>query len=88
MKSLRILDIGNNRISSLEGISNVQNLTDIWANDNKIESLAHVEDCVKPLSGTVTCIYLAGNPCALENNYKLRMLHVLPKLEQLDDKPI
>lgn len=88
MKNLKILDIASNRITSLDGIEHLTSLSDLWANDNAIISLDHVEDRLRPLRENLTCVYLQGNPCALETNYKLRMLHTLPKLEQLDDRPI
>jgi protein phosphatase 1 regulatory subunit 7 len=86
MPNLKILDVASNRLSSLEGLQELDALTDLWANDNAIAVLDKVEDTLRPLRQVLTCVYLHGNPCAAESNYKLRMLHLLPNLEQLDDK--
>lgn len=89
LTNLRILDIASNMISSLgSSISSMSKLTDLWANDNAIESLDHVEEALRPVKSTLTTVYLQGNPCANETNYKLRMLYLLPSLEQLDDNPV
>lgn len=40
------------------------------------------------LRSSLTCIYLKGNPCAAVPSYVLRVRHLLPKLEQLDDNPV
>lgn len=37
---------------------------------------------------TLSCLYLKGNPCAAAPSYALRMRHLLPQLEQLDDNPV
>ena len=39
-------------------------LTDLWANDNAIESLDEVEEALKSQRACLTCVYLRGNPCA------------------------
>lgn len=63
-------------------------LSDLWANDNQIESLDEVEEALRSQHKSMTCIYLRGNPCAASMSYKLRMKHALPRLEQLDDNPV
>ena len=63
-------------------------LTDLWANDNKIDSLDDVEAALKSQRGSLSCLYLRGNPCAAGTDYKLRMKFALPQLEQLDDNPV
>jgi len=87
--NLKILDVANNNIRSLCSLEKcVPLLTDVWANDNGVESLEEVERCLKPHAERLSCVYLHGCPCAVEQHYKLRMKHLLPKLEQLDDMPI
>lgn len=63
-------------------------LTDLWANDNQIESLDEVEGALRSQAGSLSCVYLRGNPCAAGHDYKLRMKFALPRLEQLDDNPV
>ena len=86
--NLRILDVANNRLTSLEGVGGLQQLTDLWANDNQIGSLDDVESALAAQRPTLSCLYLKGNPCAGGNDYRLRMQHLMPQLEQLDDLPI
>jgi hypothetical protein len=68
--------------------SKMSKLTDLWANDNAIEDLDGVESALRPVRSTLTTLYLQGNPCAKDTNYKLRMLYLIPNLEQLDDNPV
>ncbi len=63
-------------------------LTDLWLNDNQIESLDRVEEALRAQAATLTCVYLQNNPCAATPSYALRMRHLLPKLAQLDDNPV
>lgn len=63
-------------------------LTDLWLNDNAIESLDEVEAALASQRATLSCVYLKGNPCAGAPSYALRMRHLLPKLTQLDDNPV
>ena len=86
--NLKILDIASNRIKSLKGIETLTNLTDLWANDNAIESMDDIESELKQIASTLETVYLRGNPCASDSKYKLRMLYLLPKLQQLDDNPV
>ena len=64
------------------------NLTDLWANQNEIGNLDQVEIALKATAPSLETVYLMGNPCASDSKYKLRMLYLLPKLEQLDDNPV
>lgn len=86
--NLKILDIASNRITSLEGISTLTRLTDLWANDNLVTTMEQVEAALRPLRRTLDTVYFRGNPCSLDENYKLRMLYLLPNLQQLDDNPV
>ena len=63
-------------------------LSDLWLNDNQIESLDEVEAALQPQRPTLSCIYLKGNPCASAPSYALRLRHLLPHLAQLDDNPV
>lgn len=63
-------------------------LTDLWANDNRIGSLDEVEAALASQRATLSCVYLRGNPCAAGTDYKLRLKFALPLLQQLDDAPV
>ena len=53
-----------------------------------IASLDEVEEALRSQRGSMTCVYLRGNPAAAGTDYKLRMTCALPLLEQLDDSPL
>lgn len=77
-----------NALSSAVPAAHYLQLTDLWANDNQIGSLDEVEAALKSQRGSMSCVYLRGNPCAAGTDYKLRMKFTLPRLEQLDDSPV
>ncbi|KAK2076804.1 hypothetical protein QBZ16_005030 [Prototheca wickerhamii] len=85
LKKLRILDVSNNRLVTLDGLEDHPALTDLWANDNQLESLEEVETVLQQYSQTLSCVYLSGNPCAGVQQYRRRVTALLPHLEQLDD---
>ncbi|KAL6774147.1 hypothetical protein ACKKBG_A23930 [Auxenochlorella protothecoides x Auxenochlorella symbiontica] len=85
LANLRILDVANNRLTSLAGLQGFPQLTDLWANDNQLASLDEAGAELEHVRDSLTCLYLGGNPCAKETQYRLRLEHTLPNLEQLDD---
>lgn len=63
-------------------------LTDLWLNDNQVGDLAEVESALGAHADTLSCVYLAGNPVAAVADYRGRLQRLLPRLAQLDDKPV
>lgn len=47
-----------------------------------------MEAALRSQRGSLSCVYLRGNPCAAAHDYKLRLKFALPQLEQLDDNPV
>lgn len=88
LTKLQILDISSNHIDSLEGLETLSGLTDLWANDNLIPDLSNVETSLKQSRNILTVVYLRGNPCSMHDQYKLRVMHLLPNLEELDGVPL
>lgn len=87
LKQLKVLDVSRNRLRHVDGVGQLPMLTDLWANNNCIENLDEVERELQMLKDSLQVLYLNNNPF-MENQgqaYKLRMVHVLPNLEQLDD---
>ena len=41
---MEILDVSTNQVHSLQGVSTLTRLKDLWVNDNAIESLEHVAE--------------------------------------------
>eukprot|EP00200_Dunaliella_tertiolecta_P004477 CAMPEP_0202341768 /NCGR_PEP_ID=MMETSP1126-20121109/2616_1 /ASSEMBLY_ACC=CAM_ASM_000457 /TAXON_ID=3047 /ORGANISM="Dunaliella tertiolecta, Strain CCMP1320" /LENGTH=325 /DNA_ID=CAMNT_0048932621 /DNA_START=81 /DNA_END=1058 /DNA_ORIENTATION=+ len=88
LKNLKILDVSNNRISKVEGLESQTQLEDLWLNDNAVPSLDDdaLANGLKPVTATLTVIYLEGNPAAQDPAYEERVRQLLPKLKQLDSK--
>ncbi|BDA47133.1 Protein phosphatase 1 regulatory subunit 7 [Coccomyxa sp. Obi] len=88
---LRVLDVSSNRVADITGVEALTQLTDLWLNDNAIGSLADLAAAAGgPPGGTMTTLYLAGNPAVDEAGghaaYRAAVLKLFPKLEQLDDE--
>ena len=82
---LQILDVSNNQLKSMAGLSSLQHLQDLWLNDNQILELEDVNAELDGCRSTLTCVYLSCNPATRNNPlYKQCMLRWLPKLQQLD----
>ena len=82
---LQILDVSNNQLKSVAGLSSLQHLQDLWLNDNQILELEDVNAELDGCRSTLTCVYLSCNPATRNNPlYKQCMLRWLPKLQQLD----
>ena len=82
---LQILDVSNNQLQQVAGLSSLQHLQDLWLNDNNILELEDVNAELDGCRSTLTCVYLSCNPATRKNPlYKQYMLRWLPKLQQLD----
>lgn len=85
LQELQILDVSNNQLKKIIGLSSLQHLQDLWLNDNQILELEDVNVELDGCRSTLTCVYLSCNPATRNNPlYKQCMLRWLPKLEQLD----
>lgn len=84
---LKVLDVSHNRLRHVDGVGKLPELTDLWANNNLIENLDVVEQEIALLQDSLQVLYLNGNPFfeSQGHAYKLRMTHILPNLQQLDD---
>ncbi|KAJ1367453.1 hypothetical protein KIN20_028364 [Parelaphostrongylus tenuis] len=84
LKKLRIIDISNNEVTSFDGISELKELTDVWANDNRISSWAEVDK----LSGLdkLDTIYLERNPIyeSDRTGYRRKVMLALQQVKQID----
>jgi protein phosphatase 1 regulatory subunit 7 len=88
LKNLKVLDVSRNQLRGLDGVGTLPLLTDLWANNNLIENLEQVEIELQGLADSLQVLYLNNNPFLegqVRTSYKLRMTHILPNLEQLDD---
>jgi protein phosphatase 1 regulatory subunit 7 len=82
-KSLKVLDLANNRISTLRNLSELNKLEELWINDNQLNSYPDIEKQLKNLSN-LSCVYFERNPLAQDTQYRLKVKLALPQLKQLD----
>uniref|UniRef100_A0AAY5EX07 Cilia- and flagella-associated protein 410 n=1 Tax=Electrophorus electricus TaxID=8005 RepID=A0AAY5EX07_ELEEL len=86
--NIEVLTLSANKISSLEHLSNCQNLTELYLRRNDIQNiseLSHLKNlaCLKVL-------WLAENPCCETDpvKYRLTVLRNLPCLHKLDNQVV
>jgi len=85
MPELQILDVSNNQLSTVSGLSSLQKLQDLWLNNNQILELDTLNAELDGCRSTLTCVYLTCNPATRNNPLcKQRMMQWLPNLQQLD----
>ena len=87
MPNLRVLDISSNKVEGLDNLEGCPHMTDLWMNDNRLQSLDEVDKLRVP-GGSLEVVYLHGNPLAKDPKYKLTLLSLCPKLEQLDQNDV
>jgi hypothetical protein len=82
LTKLNILDMAHNRISKIEGIECLSELTDLWLNNNNISN----DDDLKMLVYVpkVTTIYLWKNPIARDRTYKEKIKKYLKHCEDIN----
>ena len=84
MSQLEILSLSSNRISSLCSLSNCLNLREIYLRNNNIysfEELNHLKNLPN-----LKILWLEGNPICKDIFYIKKVLNILPKLKNLDNK--
>ncbi len=91
LPNLRVLDVSSNRVADITGVETLSQLTDLWLNDNAIDSLAELAAAAGgPTKEVLTILYLAGNPAVDKAGghaaYRAAILKLFPKLQQLDDE--
>ena len=79
---LLFLTVNHNRLGSLSGIEAAPNLKHLNAASNLLQSLADVVNILPP---GLEDLLLAGNPAALEENYRYQLVGALPELVELDE---
>lgn len=77
------VDIAGNQIKQLENISQLSELTELWANDNEINNWPLVEKELSQLKQLST-VYLERNPLASDVMYRKKLMLIAPSLMQID----
>ncbi|GIX79095.1 hypothetical protein CEXT_783441 [Caerostris extrusa] len=86
LPNVEVLSLSVNAISSLEDFSHCDNLQELYIRKNNIAELAeirHLRDLPK-----LKNLWLADNPCAESDDYRLTVIRALPQLQKLDNMPI
>lgn len=84
---LTALDIAGNMIEKIENVSHLSQITDFWANDNKIVNLNDLDTQLGPkYMPVLDTIYLEGNPAQRSEGpaYRRKLKLLLPQLKQID----
>lgn len=81
--SLRVLDIGNCGVTSISALRPLIFLTNLVANDNKMESLVDVKETLSELP-SLTHLTLKGNPLCEMQRHKDCLVEEAPFLRVLD----
>jgi protein phosphatase 1 regulatory subunit 7 len=81
---LKMIDAANSSITTLDFLSHLKDLEDLWLNDNKISSWSEVDKLSKLPS--LDTVYLERNPIYDEdrNNYRRKVILALPQVTQID----
>eukprot|EP00466_Bigelowiella_natans_P011763 jgi/Bigna1/79406/fgenesh1_pg.62_\ len=82
MPNVEVLSLSVNRIDSLEAFSNCKRLRELYLRQNNIQHL----DEIKYLEGLpLEVLWLTGNPCAENPDYRRFIISRLPNLKKLDN---
>ncbi|XP_062869155.1 cilia and flagella associated protein 410 [Trichomycterus rosablanca] len=86
--NIEVLTLSANKISSLEHITNCQNLTELYLRRNDIQNLSELRH-LKNLA-CLKVLWLAENPCCEIDpvKYRLTVLRTLPGLHKLDNQAV
>ncbi|GFS75900.1 hypothetical protein TNCV_4665491 [Trichonephila clavipes] len=83
LPNVEVLSLSVNAISSLEDFSHCNNLQELYIRKNNISELGeirHLRDLPK-----LKNLWLADNPCAESDEYRLTVIRALPQLQKLDN---
>ncbi|CAD6199634.1 unnamed protein product [Caenorhabditis auriculariae] len=86
MTSLEVLSLSVNNVESLEPLKNCKKLKELYLRKNKIESLEELHH-LKGLTNLRT-LWIDDNPCTQNEDYRCKVVQLLPQLTKLDDKVI
>ena len=83
MPSLEIINLSTNQIKDLKYLKNLKNLKELYLKDNTIADFGQIEylkNCKK-----LEILNLSENPITKQQNYRQKILNILPNLKKLDD---
>ena len=83
MPYLEILSLSNNQIKDIKSLKNLKNLKELYLKENNISDFSQLEflkNCKK-----LEILNLSENPITSQQNYRQKILDMLPNLKKLDD---
>eukprot|EP01105_Mastigella_eilhardi_P017230 TRINITY_DN3961_c0_g1_i2.p1 TRINITY_DN3961_c0_g1~~TRINITY_DN3961_c0_g1_i2.p1 ORF type:complete len:436 (-),score=83.72 TRINITY_DN3961_c0_g1_i2:577-1857(-) len=86
MPNLEVVSLSINKISSLSVFAKCPNIAEIYVRKNEIADLREVKYLQN--NRKLRILWLGSNPCAQLPNYRLKVLHLLPQLQKLDDADV
>jgi dynein assembly factor 1 len=80
--------IGANGFEDLKGLLEIPNLSTLDLSDNRISDELVVDEILTKIPN-LGVLYLQGNEvCKKIKNYRKTLIHSIPSLKYLDDKPV
>ena len=86
MPSLEIISLSVNHIKDLSVFRNLKNVKELYLKDNKISDFQQVEYLKNCQKLKILC--LSDNPISKDQNYRKKVIEILPYLKKLDDLEI
>ncbi|CAG0889878.1 unnamed protein product [Darwinula stevensoni] len=86
LPNVEVLSLSVNKISSLWDFQHCRNLQELYLRNNSIRDLNEV--CYLKDLPKLRCLWLAENPCAEGDLYRLTVLKHLPRLQKLDNEVV
>jgi len=83
MPSLEIINLNQNQIKDLKYLKNLKNLKELYLKDNIVSDFGQIDylkNCKK-----LEILNLSENPISQQQNYRQKILSILPGLKKLDD---
>ncbi|KAK2166937.1 hypothetical protein LSH36_33g04009 [Paralvinella palmiformis] len=83
MTNVQVLSLSVNKISTLSDVSYCKNLEELYIRKNDVRNLNEI--CYLKSLPKLRILWLADNPCAAEEQYRMTVLKHLPNLQKLDN---
>lgn len=84
--NLEVLSLSVNRIKTLKSFQKLSKLKELYLRNNEIGSLSELK-YLRNLSD-LHVLWLCGNPCADDSNYRLKVIAALPSVQRLDSHEV
>ncbi|XP_062520151.1 cilia- and flagella-associated protein 410-like [Corticium candelabrum] len=83
MPNVEVLNLSVNKIASLEPLASCVRLRELYFRDNEITDVNQLDHLT--VLPNLRVLWLQGNPCCSESEYRPAVLQLLPNLKRLDN---